>query len=365
MLVRTVLQDHDVTFNPKLIVLAREARGLSQNDLTKLLGFSQGKLSKIENGLLGLSTDELVKIADTLEYPVDFFRKNETVHGMGLSEYFHRKKQSVPQKHLNKVYARLEKKRIEIQSLLKSIEYDEINIPHLDPDRYDGDVEKIAQLVKATWYVPKGPIENVIKLIEEAGGIVVPFDFEGTQIDAISLWHPGTPPLIFTNFDRPTDRIRFTLCHELGHLVMHRSLPSEPEDIEEQADRFASEFLLPRDEVSPSLKELNLQKLAALKMRWKVSMGALIKKASDLGRITERQSRYLWMQMGKLGYRVKEPAELAPPAEKPWILEEIITVYANDLKYSLADISSVVSLKEPEFTSQYSFKSPSHLRLIR
>lgn len=61
------------------------------------------------------------------------------------------KKQSVPQKSLNKTYARIEKMRMEIQVLLKSIDFDELNFPHLDPDGYNGDVRDIAQLVRATW----------------------------------------------------------------------------------------------------------------------------------------------------------------------------------------------------------------------
>ena len=363
-MIKMLLQDNNVQYNHAMIVLGRESRGLSQSELASLLGISQGKLSKIENGLLGLSLVELNKISEILNYPVTFFQKNESIYGMGLSEFFHRKKQSVPQKSLNKIYARLEKRRMEIQVLLKSIDYGDTNFPHIDPDRYDGDIEKIAQLMRATWRLPKGPIQNVVDIIENAGGIIIPFDFESTQIDAITLWHPGTPPLIFTNFDRPFDRVRFTLCHEIGHIIMHRSPPSEDEDIEQQADQFASEFLMPKDDISPHLKEITLQKLAALKPHWKVSMGAMLKRASDLGRITERQARYLWMQMGKLGYRTKEPTELTPPMEKPWVLEEILKVYQNDLKYSVADLSLAVSLNENEFSSQYYLKSP-HLRLIR
>lgn len=361
-----MLQEHDVQYNHSMIILARESRGISQSELSKLLGFSQGKLSKVENGILALSLEELEKISITLGYPTAFFQKNENIYGMGLSEFFHRKKQTVPQKSLNKIYARLEKRRMEIQVLLKSIDFGETNFPHIDPDRYDGDVEKIAQLMRVTWRVPKGPIQNVVNLIEDAGGIIVPFDFEGAQIDAITLWHPGTPPLIFTNFDRPPDRIRFTLCHEVGHLIMHRTPPSEYQDIEQQADQFASEFLMPREDVSHTLKDLTLQKLAALKPHWKVSMGALLKKAADLGIISERQSRYLWMQMGKLGYRTKEPAELAPPIEKPWILDDILNVYQNDLKYSISDLSTAVHLSESEFSTQYRTQSKiQHLRIVR
>lgn len=345
---------HDNKYNHQLFVLGRESRGISQIDMASQLGVSQGKLSKIENGLLSISDDDAESFSKILGYPINFFQRNEKVYGVGLSEFFHRKKQAVPQKQLMKIYARLEIRRIEINQLLKSVEIDEPNFPFMDPDNYNGDIERIAQTIRATWLLPRGPIANVIDIIEEAGGIVVPFDFEGANIDAICLSHPGSPPLIFTNFDRPSDRIRFTLSHELGHIIMHRRPPSEDTDIELQADRFASEFLMPKSDISSMLGDITLAKLASLKPFWKVSMGALLVRARDLNKITDRQYRYLWTQMGKSGYRTKEPEELSIPMEEPLTLNEIINIYQNELKYSRKELSSAVALSENEFNYYYS-----------
>lgn len=350
-------------YNHHLIVLGRESRGISQSNLAKALGFSQGKISKVENGLIQLSNEELNKISQVLQYPITFFQRSDKVYGVGLSEYFHRKQQSVPQKQLNKFYAKLEIRRMEIQTLLKSIDMGETNFFSLDPDSYNGDVEKIAQIVRSTWRLPRGPIDNVVELIEEAGGIIVPFDFEDTKIDAISVWDPKMPPLIFTNFDRPMDRIRFTLCHEIGHLIMHQKPPSDVDEIESQADRFASEFLMPKADIAASLNNISLKKLAALKSYWKVSMASLLVRASTLEKITERQTRYFWMQMGKSGFRVQEPPELEPQKESPTILDEIITVYQKELSYSNRDISEAICLNESEFRGLYSNRYP-HLRVL-
>jgi len=351
-------------YNHQLIVLGRESRAISQSEMARLLNFSQGKLSKVENGLITLTNEELIKVAEVLSYPVQFFQRNERIYGMGLSEFFHRKQQSVPQKHLQKIYARLEIRRMEIQSLLKSVDIGESNFFFMDPDKYDGDVEKIAQIVRATWHLPNGPVHNVIEIIEDAGGIVVPFDFEGSKVDAISLCHPGSPPIIFFNYERPMDRIRFTLCHEIGHLIMHQRPPSVDQDIESQADRFASEFLMPKADISHQLNNINLKVLASLKPYWKVSMAALLKRATDIGKLTERQSRYLWTQMGKAGYRAQEPSELEPPREMPSLLNEILKTHYEELKYTVSDLSSAVTLNEAEFKSLYSPKH-SHLRLVR
>lgn len=352
------------SLNPQMIVLGRESRGISQSSLAKKLGVSQGKLSKIENGLLSLSDEETKNLTKILAYPISFFSRSDKIYGVSLSEYFHRKRQSVSQKELNKVYARLELRRIEITTLLKSVDIEESNFFAIDPDKNNGDIEKIAQSVRAAWALPSGPIDNVVNVIEESGGIIIPFDFGEANIDAISNWHPGLPPIIYVNYNRPMDRIRFTLCHEIGHLIMHKKPPSNLDDIENQADRFAAEFLMPKNDISSSLNKLTLHKAAALKPFWKVSMGAILKRAADLNKITERQTRYLWTQMSKAGYRTQEPQELELPSEKPRILDEIINVHQGELQYSFPDLSSALNLNTEEFRRLYLHTKPT-LHLVK
>ncbi|MGG1637240.1 ImmA/IrrE family metallo-endopeptidase [Paenibacillus sp. NRS-1760] len=351
-------------YNPQLFIIGRESRGISQNEMSKQLGISQGKLSKIENGLLPVNEEEINLFSQLLNYPISFFSRNEKTYGVGLSEFFHRKKQAVPQKVLSKIYARLEIRRMEIFNLLRSVEIGGDDFPYMDPDQYNGNVEQIAQTMRASWKLQRGPIQNIVDIIEEAGGIVIPFDFEGANVDAICLSHPGSPPLVFTNFDRPMDRIRFTLAHEIGHLVMHRKPPSEDTDIEEQADRFASEFLMPKSEISSQLVDINLKKLATLKPYWKVSMAALLVRSRDLGKLADRQYRHFWMQMGQAGYRTREPVELDVPLETPLTLEEVIGVYQNDFKYTQKDICEVLKLNEVEASYYYPISS-SHLRRVK
>jgi len=352
------------SYNHKMVVLARESRGMGQSELSETTGISQGKLSKIENGLISIVREDISKISAALNYNESFFRRNGRIFGVGLSEYFHRKRQSVSQKILNKIYARIEIRRMEIAILLRSVDFEKVTIPIIDPQERDNDIEEIARMVRAYWHLPRGPIDNVVATLEDAGAIIVPFDFEGANVDAISIWPPDMPPLIFVNFDRPMDRIRFTICHELGHLVLHRTPSIDDADIEEQADRFASEFLMPSIEVAPMLRNVSLEKLATLKLYWKTSMAALLKKALDLNLITERQSRYFWMNMNKLGYRTMEPLELAPAQEKPTILDDIVIVHQTDLKYSMNDMSTALAISPQEFQGLY-VRHASHLRLVR
>src|SRR5208337_375815 len=145
------------------------------------------------------------------------------------------------------------------------------------------------------------------QMIEKAGGIIVPCDFGTTKIDALSQYIRGYPPLFFINKNIPTDRLRHSLCHELGHVVMHR-IPRPEADIEKEADTFAAELLMPAAEIGPSLHNVKLHTLAQLKPYWKTSMASLLFRAGRLKKITKNQEKYLWIQISP--YKQREPAEL-------------------------------------------------------
>ena len=146
--------------------------------------------------------------------------------------------------------------------------------------------------------------------------------------------------------------MRFTLCHELGHIIMHQDAMVAP-DMEKQADEFAAEFLMPEIEIRPYLTDLSLEKLATLKQFWKVSMAALLKRATDLGVITHRQARTLWMQMGKAGYRTREPVELDLPVEKPSLEKEIVDTYIEDMGYTISELGKLLCLSTKEVMNDY------------
>lgn len=346
--------------NPDMIILGRESRGIAQNELADALSINQATMSKIENGMLKMSKDDLKKMSLALGYPEHFFLQNDQIYGMETSEFFHRKRQTVPLKDLKKVYGIINVLTINVGKLLKSIDMGDINIPSLDIDSYDS-VEDIARITRAVLRIPHGPINNVVTTIENAGGIVFFCDFDTNKVDAISRRVPGLPPLFFVNKNMPPDRIRLSLCHELGHIVMHHS-PNN--DMENQAFAFSSEFLMPSEEIKPSLDSLTLRKLADLKLYWKVSMSAIIYHARKLEKITLNQERYLYAQLAKSGYKTREPLHLDPPEEKPKLLNGIIEVFLTDLNYTSSQLCDILALNEEEYEANYLYKER-RLKLIK
>ena len=334
-----------------MLILARESRGITQQDLAKKLGVTQGWLSRIEGGLRSVQKEDLMKFSEMLNYPPEFFFLEDKVYGPGLSELFHRKRQSVQNKLITTIYAQIGIRSLHIQRLLNGVNIGTVYIKHVELDDFEGNPADIARVVRASWRLPKGPIQNLVNVIEDARGIIIPFDFNSASIDAISHWQPELPPLFFINKFTPMDRVRFTLSHELGHIIMHQSYVNA--DIEHQADQFAAEFLMPEKEIRPYLADLSLEKLATLKQYWHVSMNALLHRASDLGEITPRHARTLWTQLGKAGYRTREPRELDVPREKPSLLNEILQTYLVDMKYSVKELARYLCLFEHEIRNTY------------
>jgi Zn-dependent peptidase ImmA (M78 family)/DNA-binding XRE family transcriptional regulator len=342
--------------NPAMLTLVREYRGLTQSDLASRAGLTQGYISKAENGIFEPPRDTVERLAEALDWPVDFFYRTDQVYGFGSACIFHRKQATLPVGALRLVHAAANVLRIGITPLLRDVAIDAANaFPTLDIDEYGGSPQRIAQMVRASWGLPLGPVGNLVAALESAGGIVYRISFGTRQLDAVSHWPPNMPPVILLNADASGDRLRFSLAHELGHMVMHR-IPNQ--EMEKEADQFAAEFLMPAREIRSDLLRLDLTKAAQLKPYWKVSMAALVLRARDLGVIAPGRAKGLYAQLSRLGYRLMEPVEV--PTEAPTLVTAIMNLHQQEHEYSVEDLVSIAGLPAEEFRSLFGEKPRLH-----
>ena len=355
-----------------MLCLARNARGLTQAEFSKQANIGQGTQSKYETGL-ALPPEEYVDEASrVLNYPKSFFYHSGRPYG--FPPFHFRKRKKLSSKALDKVVAEMNVRRMHISRLLVANESQPHQfIPEIDRDEYRGlsrgaaSIEEIAAHLREIWSVPSGPIENMVDLLESRGAIVIPCNFGTDLLDAMSQRIDGMPVLFFVNVDAPADRLRHTLAHELGHMVLHTLALSDDYAMEDEADSFAGAFLLPAKEIKPQLRRFDLRQLANLKTYWKVSMAALAVRADRLNLITPHQKKMFWIEMGKLGYRKREPNE--PPHEAPKSILKMIRFHMENLQYSQADLAAMLDIYPDEFNELYSIsaedrKKPS-LRLVK
>lgn len=352
-------------FNPDMLSLARDSRGYTQADLIARLGddhpMSQGKLSKIENGLIAPSDDDVNALARATGYRREFFFHAHVRRAEPAT--YHRKRQKLTKAEWSKIYSRAEIYRISASLLLKSLELAPTRAapPVIDPDEHNGRIEDIAISVRQFWTMPRGPIDDVTALLESAGVLVVPFDF-GTELCDGFCQHAseGMPPVIFINTKQPKDRMRFSLVHELGHLVMHR-LPNP--EMEDQANRFASELLMPTADIMKDFHNLSLEKFMALKRYWKTAMSALMRKAKDTGRLSESAYRYYMVNMSKRGWRTKEPIEIEA-RETPRVIYQFVRAHMGVLNYSLDELSALTGLETQTFEELFGLTTTPKFRIV-
>jgi Zn-dependent peptidase ImmA (M78 family)/DNA-binding XRE family transcriptional regulator len=343
-----------------MLALARESRGYTQTQLAAKIGISQAEISKFENGLKIPSEDQVGRIAGRLGYTTDFFYLDEAIRAFGSGCVYHRKRKSATETKLTQLLAVINVKRIQVKQLLKSVEArPAYSFPRLDLDEFKDGPAEVARALRSLWQLPPGPIVNLVRAIEDAGGIVIREDFGTSKVDALSQWLPGQKsPVFLVNKAIPTDRMRFTLAHELGHICMHAIIT---DNMEREADRFAGEFLMPERDIRPFLSPLDIPRLAALKPHWRVAMSALLYRAAELKTIDDKRKSYLWFRMGQAGYRTHEPIEIPP--EEPTLLKELMWFHERSLGYKREEID--ITVYEPGAFSDHRPESVSKsLRLV-
>lgn len=186
----------------------------------------------------------------------------------------------------------------------------------------EGSMEPIeaARVLRKSWQLGNGPIGHLLRKTENQGIVSTFSPVQAASLDAYSFETPTRPVVILNPLKGDYFRQRFDLAHELGHIVMHADVEPGSRVVEGQANRFASEFLMPADEVMPSLpRRLNWPQLQELKEYWGVSLQALLFRARDLGAIGDVTYRNAMMRMSKEGWRRREPGT-HPNVEQPSLL---------------------------------------------
>jgi len=344
--------------NPNQIELARKSRLLSQTQLAKDLKIDQSRYSKIERGEMTISPEILDKLIERLDYPYNFFIESGNTLGLPISLHGggnFRKRQNLPQKILYSVESLIGIYLGRLKKLQKNVKPEPSKtINSIDLSDFGNDIEHVAEQLRLQWNLPSGAIKHLTTVLENAGCIIIKYDFGTEKIDGFSIWIKGLNPVIFIRDGMPGDRERFTLAHELGHLLFHTDKISPNK--EQEANKFASAFLMPSIDIKNKLYNLNIYKLQTLKEEWKVSMAALAYRAKDLKTINENQYRYIFMELSKNGYRKKEPVYIKP--ETPLTIKEMIDAYLYDLDYTKEELTDYLCLNLNDFEKYFTFDEP-------
>ena len=336
-------------FQAARLVEARDSRGLMQVALANLIDRTSSSISRWEAGDYAPEPDALEVLAKAMNLPISFFLREQPDHG--TAPMFFRSMASTTQAVRKRSQARLRWAQDISLSLQEWVDLPEPNIPRLQADDHrkirDEDIERIADECRASWKLGKGPISDIVLVLENAGIVVVKEEVGTAKMDGVSNWSQADGRLytLIASDKATCVRSRMDAAHELGHMVLHRNLgartlnsTSDFKEIERQAFYFAGAFLMPCESFVSEVWSPSLNAFVALKERWRVSIGAMVKRCVNLGIISEENERKLWKHYSARGWRKSEPLDDVLESEEPRLLARSVRLVIDEGVRSKEDL---------------------------
>lgn len=312
---------------------AREAMGLSLRDLEAAI---QGQVSaqaigKYERDEMMPGSMVLLAMAKALNVTPEYLLSTREIElaGVDFRKAAHagaREERAVEAAVLEQVerYLELEELMPDADAQWSAPQGMEFEIHRIE------DAEQAAESLRHLWSLGIDPIPIMAELLEERGVKVVALDLpknvSGSKAFARRPDQQDVA-IIVVNQHHNGERQRFTLAHELAHLVLRFAGLSEKEQ-EKAADRFAGAFLMAKEMMIRLLganrTSISLGELADLKRVFKVSVACLAVRCSQLGVLSKAAYGKLWRLIVALGWNGPDSREPnALPPEVPQRMERL------------------------------------------
>lgn len=325
-------------------------------------GLSQSNLSNYERGRGVLSSGIKERIMNTLDFPLSFLDKQ--IENRVESQHY-RKRTSDASEAQKKMVDR----KIALFAYLYDWMADFVELPPFAfkcVDLDDGaSASDVASQVRRQFKLGMEPVRDICNLLEANGVSVYFWDCGFDWFDGVSLITDNGHPFVIVNRNKPNDRIRFSLAHELGHILMHEDLSffvNEARNKEQEAYDFASELLMPTAYIRDSLVGLNLKYLCQMKRYWKVSMAALLYKAYKMGCIDAGRYKYFRTELSRNHWSRNEPIDV--DIDEPMVIRSITSLLSNELGLSTEDISERSSIPTDIVKEMIQEKKPKVISLF-
>lgn len=336
---------------------ARVLKGLSLQDLSDKLNnkVTRQALHKYEKGLVVPDSEMMGLLSEALDVRPDFFFR-ETKVELGAIEF--RKLTKLPAKEENKLVEQVRdalSRYLELEEIL-TIETSFVNpVKGITIESFE-DVDRAAQMVRKGWKLGCDPIFNCIELLEDNHIKVILLESD-EAFDGMQTWVNQKIPVIAINMAKvkSSDRIRFTVLHELAHLL----LPLEdinPKLKEKYCHQFAAAMLLPREtaelELGKTRSKLMIQELGQLKKQYGISIQAIVARAKDLQIISESYYRQFFFYITQMGWRSQEPYDYKGVEQSNRFEQLLFRALAEEL-ISISKAAALNNKSVAQFKDEY------------
>ncbi|HEX2894913.1 MAG TPA: XRE family transcriptional regulator [Marmoricola sp.] len=323
-------------FDGSRLTLARHLAGWRKSELAKAMGKSATSVSAWESGSKTPSAGNVAELALNLSVSPGFFAvRSDDVAALSSAPHF-RSLRSTTQVARDQAFA-YGRLAVDIaETLERHVELPKPDVPNYPVDidgAPSGNPEAAARWLREHWGLGGGPLRHVVRLAENHGVLAVFSPEQAASVDAYSFDSRLRPVVIMNPTKNDYYRQRFDVAHELGHLVMHSDAEPGGRVVEEQANRFAAELLMPAEQIRESLpgsmSAAAWRSLGQLKEHWGVSIQALLFRARRLGRLSDVSYRNAMTTVSARGWRRAEPG-LITTIEQPSLLPRALEILRAD-----------------------------------
>ncbi len=295
---------------------ARILKGMSLQDLADRLNntISRQGLHKYESGVVNPDREMLKKLSEVLDVPVDYFYKDNSF--LQLSKIEFRKLHVLPSKEELTIIEQTKdilQRYLGIESILGISANFDNPLKSFELIKNYNDVTKASMDVRSVWNMGNDPIANVIDLLEDNGIKIIKIETIDS-IDGFQTMVNGTIPVIGFNEGKlhKPDRIRFTLLHELCHLLLGDKFGDASENqIEKYCNHFAGVMLIPdkalKKELGDHRNNIIMQELGAIKRQYGISMQAILMRIKVCEILNDHAIKQIFNAFKVLGWNINEP----------------------------------------------------------
>lgn len=337
---------------------ARLMKGFSLQDLADALDnqLSRQALHRYEKGEVIPDAEKINAMSKALNVNPDYFFRTTKVELSGVE---FRKLSKMPQREASII------KEITKEKLSRYLELEEIlglSVDFKNPLNGIGKitayehVNEAAKKIRADWNLGNGAIFNVVELLEDNNIKVIDLrvndDFDGLQTFVNEII-----PVVAYNANKinKPDRIRFTLLHELAHLLLEFGDVTERQK-ETLCHQFAGAMLLPEETIKTELgnhrNKLSINELGIIKKQYGISMQAVVMRAKDCGIINDHYTKQFFFLIKQLNWKVDEPVEYKGVEESNRFEQLLFRALIED-QISMSKAASLSNQSLAEFKKEH------------
>ncbi|MGB3763310.1 MAG: XRE family transcriptional regulator [Ornithinimicrobium sp.] len=308
-------------FEPARLTQARARRGLTKTDLASFVGVSAAAIGQYEAGVNSPRPEVLDRLVEALEVRPGFFGVGRPLARIDTVHAHFRSLRSARVSDRQKALATATFVWEVTFALERYVKLPEADLPSFPAGTTPAEA---AAALRRHWDLPDGPVKHLVATAESRGIVVAVRPLR--EIDAVDAFSAVIVdrPIIITTPRRSENvfRHRFSIAHEIGHLLLHDDSGEHSAAVEKEADEFAAALLTPAAAMDTALPQrLNLAALDRLGRTWGVSPKSLVRRMSERGLTTESSARRAYQRLAITDDPLADPTT-AYPGEMPSLLKK-------------------------------------------